>query len=83
MTRPSLDCPECSTPLIPAHGRGRTDEDGNYVEHRDGCRCHWCGWIWLDDADPVTCACGAIVVVAVDEEYAYARAAAAKARGEP
>ena len=72
MTRPSLKCPECSAPLIPAHGRGRYDQDGNYIEHRDGCRCHWCGWMWFDDADPVTCACGAVVGVNTDDGYAYA-----------
>lgn len=71
-SRAFLDCPECSTPLIPAHGRGRHDQDGNYVEHRDGCRCPWCDWAWFDDADPVTCACGAVVGVKVDEDYAYA-----------
>lgn len=82
-SRAVLDCPECSTPLIPAHGRGRYDEDGDYVEHRDGCRCPWCDWTWFDDADPVTCACGAVVGVKCDEEYAYAYATVIEKKGTP
>ena len=72
---PLLACPECGEPLIPAHGRGRYDRDGNYIEHRDGCRCPWCQWMWFDDADPVRCACGALVVVEIDDDAAYATTA--------
>lgn len=71
-SRRVLDCPECCAPLIPAHGRGRFDEDGEFVEHREGCRCPWCDWAWFDDQDPVTCACGVAVVVKCDDQYAYA-----------
>jgi hypothetical protein len=71
--RPKLDCPECGVPLIPAHGRGRFNDDGEYVVHRDGCRCHWCQWVWFDDMDPVKCACGAAVVVDIDDKSASAK----------
>lgn len=69
---PKLDCPECGEGLIPAHGRGLHDEDGNYVEHRDGCRCHWCDWVWFDDAAPMQCACGAVCRVHCDDDHAFA-----------
>lgn len=68
---PKLGCPRCGEPLIAAHGRGRYDRDGNYIEHRDGCRCAWCGWMWFDDAAPVRCECGAAVRVDVDDDHAY------------
>lgn len=68
-----LACPECGVALIPAHGRGRYDREGNYIEHREGCRCAWCGWMWFDDRPPVTCACGAVVRVEVDDVYAHAK----------
>lgn len=71
---PALSCPECGAKgLIPAHGRGRYDGDGNYLEHREGCRCLYCDWMWFDDRDPVTCACGSVVHVEVDDGHAYAR----------
>lgn len=70
--RPSLDCPECGVPLIPAHGRGRYDRDGNEVTHDDACRCRWCDWWWWDDGEPVTCACGAVVMVREEDGTAYA-----------
>lgn len=73
MTTPKLSCPECGVPLVPATGRGRHDKDGNYVEHRDGCRCPWCDWVWFDDEPPVECECGARVVVVIDDDAAYAR----------
>jgi len=38
---PSLPCPACGAPLAPAEVRGRADRDGNEVEHRISCRCHW------------------------------------------
>lgn len=69
---PKLACPSCGTGLIPPHGRGRYDDDGNYIEHRDGCRCPWCEWMWFDDTDPVHCECGAHVLVRVDDDHAYA-----------
>ena len=70
---PALSCPECGTDgLIPAQGRGYVDRDGNYAEHRGACRCHWCSWMWFDDAEPVTCGCGVRVKVVVDDGHAYA-----------
>jgi len=72
MDTPKLDCTECGTALIPPHGRGRHDRDGNYVGHRSTCRCRWCGWIWFDDAEPVTCECGATVRVECDDGHAFA-----------
>lgn len=72
-TRPALACPECGEEgVIPAHGRGRNDRDGNEVWHRDTCRCRWCTWWWSDDADPVVCQCGAAIGVVVDDDHAYA-----------
>lgn len=71
--RPSLNCPSCDVALIPAHGRGRTDRDGNDVWHPDACCCRWCDWWWWDDIDPVTCACGAFVYVEVDDGHAFAK----------
>lgn len=62
---PKLKCPECGDPLVSAHGRGRYDADGNYIEHRHGCRCRYCDWMWFDDAKPVRCECGALVGVGV------------------
>lgn len=76
---PYLDCPECGKPLIPASGRGQL-RDGEYMDHRDGCRCPYCHWVWLDDGDLVTCSCGAVARVALGDDdsdegpahYAYA-----------
>ena len=70
---PWLGCPECGEPAVEAHGRGRYDADGNYIEHRDGCRCAWCDWMWFDDRAPVACRCGALVGVVIDDGHAYAR----------
>lgn len=70
--RPSLACPECGVPLIPAHGRGRVDRDGDDIPHGGACRCRWCGWMWWDDRGPTRCACGALVRVKVDDGHAYA-----------
>ncbi len=70
---PWLDCPQCGVPVIEAHGRGKYDSDGNYCEHRDGCRCAWCDWMWFDDCDPVACKCGALIGVHIDDGHAYAR----------
>lgn len=71
--RPALSCPECgAADLIPAHGRGRLDRDGNDIVHGGGCRCRWCQWMWWDDRDPVRCQCGALVRVSVDDGHAYA-----------
>lgn len=64
--RPSLDCPECGVALIPAHGRGRHDYNGDEIMHADACRCRWCDWWWYDDGTPYACACGASVVVKED-----------------
>lgn len=69
---PRFCCPECGVPLIPADSRGRHDEDGNYIEHRYACRCHWCDWTWFDSTEPVRCECGALVGVRVDDDHAYA-----------
>lgn len=71
---PMLDCPECGTPLVRPHGRGYYDKDGEYIAHRDGCRCRWCDWMWFDDQPTDDCECGACVTVEVDEQHAYARA---------
>lgn len=71
--RPMLACPECGVDLIPAHGRGRHDKDGNHITHRDECRCRWCDWYWYDDAEPVKCACGVVVKVDTDDDHAFAR----------
>lgn len=68
-----LECPACNQPAIPAHGRGRLDRDGNYVEHRDGCRCPHCDWMWFDDRGPVTCSCGVKLTVEVDDSHAYVK----------
>lgn len=68
-----LNCPECGDPLIAAHGRGRYDKEGNFVEHRESCRCPHCEWVWFDDAEPVGCPCGALVRVVEDDGYAYAQ----------
>lgn len=68
---PSLPCPACGAPLAPAEGRGRTDRDGNEVEHRISCRCHWCDWRWYDDGTVYTCPCGARARVNCDHEHAY------------
>ncbi len=72
MTIPKLKCPECGVPLVEASGRGCYDEDGNYGEHRLGCRCPWCSWMWFDDQPEVACECGALVGVEVDDGTAYA-----------
>lgn len=69
---PKLPCPECSTPLIPATGRGLHDEDGEFLEHREECECPYCGPMWSDSTAPVTCECGALVKVTVDDDHAYA-----------
>lgn len=68
---PSLPCPSCGEPLAPAEGRGRTDRDGNEVEHRISCRCHWCDWRWYDDGTIYACPCGARARVNCDDEHAY------------
>jgi hypothetical protein len=81
MERPSLACPECGIDLIPAHGRGRFDRDGNEIVHRDECRCRWCDWWWYEDEDPVTCACGAVVGVSVDDDHAYTKLISAAGAG--
>jgi hypothetical protein len=79
--RPALSCPSCgASGLIPAHGRGRYDRDGNDIRHQDTCRCRWCGWWWTDDQAPVTCSCGARVRVIVDGTHAYADEAEAVAQ---
>ncbi|HEY0881625.1 MAG TPA: hypothetical protein VGE37_03200, partial [Archangium sp.] len=70
---PTLNCPACGVPLIEAQGRGRHDRDGNYIEHREGCRCAWCGWMWFDDMEPMKCTCGALVRVEIDDETAFAK----------
>lgn len=72
-TTPSLVCPNCGEPLIPPSGRGGFDDDGNYIEHREACRCPHCAPMWFDDAPPVRCACGITARVEVDDEHAYAR----------
>jgi hypothetical protein len=69
-TIPFLDCLSCGEDLIPAHGRACLEEDGG--EHRDGCRCPYCQWVWYDDREPVRCKCGALVRVKVEDETAYA-----------
>jgi hypothetical protein len=71
--RPSLSCPACDVPLIPAEGRGRIDRDGNDIVHADDCRCRWCGWLWWEEVDPVECACGAQVYVVIDDAIAFAK----------
>lgn len=68
---PFLDCPMCSEPLIPAHGRGRRDEDENLVRHRDNCNCRWCDWIWFEEETPVKCECGTSARVRCDDSHAY------------
>lgn len=70
---PWLDCPGCGEPAIEAHGRGRHDSDGNFIEHRDACRCAWCNWTWFDGCEPVACKCGALVSTKEDDGYIYAR----------
>ena len=72
MKASALNCPECGVALIPATGRGRHDRDGNFVAHRDGCRCSWCDWVWFDDEPPVECKCGARGKVEIDDGAAYA-----------
>jgi hypothetical protein len=76
--RPSLSCPECGVDLIPAHGRGRYDRDGNDIWHADACRCRWCSWWWSDGEAPVTCACGANVRVVCDDGHAWTKSEAAR-----
>jgi DNA-directed RNA polymerase subunit RPC12/RpoP len=68
---PSLECPECGAEAIPATGRGRNTDD-EFIEHRDGCRCSYCDWVWMDGTE-VTCACGAKLITDVDDGYAYVR----------
>lgn len=70
--RPFLDCPNCGKPLIPAHGRGRFDRDGNWRSHRDDCQCAHCDWIWWDMTPAVPCKCGAVARVHVDDDNASA-----------
>lgn len=70
---PTLGCPSCGEPLIAPHGRGRHDDDGNFIEHKPRCRCGRCDWFWWDDAEPVRCECGSLVGVEADGEHAYAR----------
>jgi hypothetical protein len=68
---PKLACPNCGVDLIAAHGRGLHNANGEYIEHRDGCRCAWCDWMWFDDHEPATCECGARVVVRIDDDRAF------------
>ena len=75
--RPFLECTECGVKLIPADMRCYYAEDGCFVEHREACRCHLCGWMWSETSEPVKCECGARVIVGCDnifdEPRAYAR----------
>lgn len=68
---PYLGCPECGEPVLQATNRGRYNADGEYVAHRDGCRCAWCDWMWFDDVEPERCVCGTLVGVSVDDSHAY------------
>lgn len=70
---PVLDCPDCGRGLIPAQTRGRTDDDGNYIEHNILCRCRWCDWTWWDDGERFECSCGSVARVHIDDDHAYAR----------
>ena len=72
MERPTLSCPSCGDDIIPAHGRGRVDRDGNDISHADACRCRWCRWLWYEGEPAVACSCGARVVVEVEDRHAYA-----------
>lgn len=65
---PKLPCPECGEALIEASGRGRYDDDGNFIEHRLG---PYCDWMWFDDIEPVRCECGTWVGIEVDDGAAY------------
>ena len=74
--QPFLECTECGVKLIPADMRGLWDDEGGFVEHREGCRCSRCDWMWSENYEPVRCGCGARVIVAVDDNdgpRAYAR----------
>lgn len=70
---PSLDCPECGEASVAAIGRGYYDDEGDFVAHRDECRCLCCDWVWSECSDNVVCVCGASLYVAVDE-YPYVKA---------
>lgn len=71
---PSLECPECREPLVPAETRGRTDSDGNFIDHGLTCRCRWCDWRWWDDGVTVyACPCGAKSRVDCDDDVARLR----------
>jgi hypothetical protein len=50
---PAMECPMCGIEAIPATGRGRNTDD-EFVEHREGCRCAHCTWVWADSHE-VTC----------------------------
>ena len=80
--RPYLGCADCGEPLFPATTRGRFDRDGNYIQHADSCCCRWCEWLWLEDAVPVRCDCGAHCTVEVDEDRAYAHLVAVEVPDE-
>lgn len=69
---PWLQCPSCDEDLIQATHRARYDHNGELVEHRDGCRCPWCEWMWYDSDPIVTCQCGAAACVRIDDDRAYA-----------
>jgi hypothetical protein len=71
-TPPKLECPKCGVALIEATERGYLNRDGEWIEHRAGCRCPWCDWAWHDDREPVRCECGALVGVGCDDGHAYA-----------
>lgn len=79
--RAILDCPECGAPLVPAHGRGVHDSDGDFSEHGEGCGCPYCDWVWFDGREPVTCACGALVGIEIDDDRAYTVTLPAPPRG--
>jgi hypothetical protein len=68
---PRLRCPECCERSVPATTRGRTDRDGNFIDHGPKCRCRWCGWVWEEPSPPVRCGCGALLGVRSDGESAY------------
>jgi hypothetical protein len=64
---PWLNCPECGGDVLQAKRRGYYEDDGEgeYIEHRDGCRCPYCGWMWSEEDEPERCGCGALCEVRV------------------
>lgn len=72
--RPSLPCPDCGDPLIPADERGFHNDNGDYIEHPKGCECNLCEWIWWEDGQQHRCQCGTAAVVRCDDDRAYASA---------